>query len=142
MKIPPLDHFYFQAKPQERPIVLRKRRQRIRTTLNWPLFYYMFAKDHEKPDLIWNVKVKEKVLSRDKGRIFMRILLQTRQELESCLEGEIQSFVQDRELGSGALISWNWAEFEVGYASLAEEIRIGDYFLRYNNLIKFRCSDR
>lgn len=47
----------FTAKPQERPIVLRKRRQRIKTKLNWPLFYYMFERDHEKPDLIWNLKV-------------------------------------------------------------------------------------
>ena len=57
-----INYLKFQAKPQERPIVLRKRRQRIRTALNWPLFYYMFAKDHEKPDLIWNVKVESSVL--------------------------------------------------------------------------------
>lgn len=47
----------FVARPQDRPIVLRKRRQRIRTSLNWPLFYFMFERDHEKPNLIWNLKV-------------------------------------------------------------------------------------
>ncbi len=100
----------FTARPQDRPIVLRKRRQRIRTTLNWQLFYYMFERDHEKPDLIWNLK--------------------TRQELQESLESEIRQFVQDRELGGGNLISWNFAEFTVDYKSLGDEIKIGDYFLR------------
>ena len=45
------------SKQPEKPIVLRKRRQRVVTPLNWPLFYYMFKQDHSKPDLIWNVKV-------------------------------------------------------------------------------------
>ncbi len=45
------------VKPQDRPIVLRKRRQRVRNKLNWPLFYFMFEKDHEKPNLLWNLKV-------------------------------------------------------------------------------------
>eukprot|EP00095_Tigriopus_kingsejongensis_P000308 maker-scaffold292_size219010-snap-gene-0.20 protein:Tk00308 transcript:maker-scaffold292_size219010-snap-gene-0.20-mRNA-1 annotation:"dnaj homolog subfamily c member 13 isoform x1" len=97
-------------KNQERPIVLRKRRQRIQTKLNWGLFYFMFNQNHSKPDLIWNIK--------------------TRQELRESLEGEIQSFLQDRELGGGALISWNFAEFEVFYNSLSDEIKIGNYFLR------------
>ena len=99
-----------QAKPQDRPIVLRKRRERIKTKLNWGLFYYMFNQDHAKPNLIWNFK--------------------TRQELHDGLEGEIRSFLQDRELGGGQLISWNFAEFEVTYNSLNDEIKIGDYFLR------------
>jgi hypothetical protein len=60
----------FTVKPHERPIVLRKRRQRIQTRLNWSLFYYMFNKDHSKPNLIWNLK--------------------TRQELHDSLEGEIR----------------------------------------------------
>ena len=95
---------------QERPITLRKRRQRITAKLNWPLFYYMFSQDHAKPNLIWNIK--------------------TRQELKDSLETEIQSFLQDRELSAGNLISWNYNEFEVAYNSLADEIKIGDYFLR------------
>jgi DnaJ family protein C protein 13 len=56
--------------------------------------------------------------------------LQTRQELQEALESEIQTFVQDRELAGGTLISWNFTEFTVHYQSLSEEIKIGDYFLR------------
>jgi len=100
----------FTAKPQERPIVLRKRRQHLKSDHNWPLFYYMFERDHERPNLIWNMK--------------------TRQELRECLESEISSFAQDRELAGAASISWNHAEFSVAYNSLADEIKIGDFFLR------------
>ena len=55
---------------------------------------------------------------------------QTRQELLEALESEIQAFLQDRELAGGTLLSWNFTEFNVNYQSLAEEIKIGDYFLR------------
>jgi DNAJ protein RME-8 N-terminal len=41
-----------------------------------------------------------------------------------------QAFLQYRELAGGTLISWNFTEFSVAYPSLAEEIKIGDYFLR------------
>ena len=41
----------------ERPIVLRKRRERVKSAGNWQLFYYMFTQDHAKPNLIWNYKV-------------------------------------------------------------------------------------
>ncbi len=58
------------------------------------------------------------------------MFFQTRQELQECLESEIRQFIQDRELSGGNLISWNYAEFAVDYKSLADEIRIGDYFLR------------
>lgn len=46
-----------EKKKDEKPIVLRKRRQRIKSEANWPLFYYHFNKDHAKPNLIWNYKV-------------------------------------------------------------------------------------
>lgn len=55
---------------------------------------------------------------------------QTRQELKDGLENEIQTFGQDRELSGGVLIAWNHTEFSITYNSLAEEIKIGDYFLR------------
>ena len=42
----------------ERPIVLRKRRERVKSVGTWPLFYYMFTQDHAKPNLIWNYKVR------------------------------------------------------------------------------------
>ena len=41
----------------ERPIVLRKRRERVKSAGNWHLFYFMFTQDHAKPNLIWNYKV-------------------------------------------------------------------------------------
>lgn len=45
---------------QNRPIVLRNRRQRKQTTekiINLPYFFYQFMKDHSIPNLIWNHKV-------------------------------------------------------------------------------------
>lgn len=99
-----------EDKMRERPIVLRKRRERIKSEANWKLFYYKFGLDHAKPNLIWNYK--------------------TREELRDALENEIRAFHVDKELGSTCVISWNHQEFEVLYPSLAEEIRIGDYYLR------------
>ncbi|XP_023328115.1 dnaJ homolog subfamily C member 13 [Eurytemora carolleeae] len=98
------------SKNQERPIVLRKRREHVKSSSNWLLFYYMFNKDHAKSNLIWNYK--------------------TREELREGLESEIAAFKQARELCGSALISWNHKEFKVDYVSLQEEIKIGQYFLR------------
>ncbi|XP_036374961.1 dnaJ homolog subfamily C member 13-like [Megalops cyprinoides] len=96
--------------PNQKPVVLRKRRQRIKIEANWELFYYRFQLDHARPDLIWNLK--------------------TREELREALEGEMRSFSMDRELGSASVISWNHQEFEVKYECLSDEIKIGDYYLR------------
>ncbi|KAJ8397415.1 hypothetical protein AAFF_G00439640 [Aldrovandia affinis] len=96
--------------PNQKPVVLRKRRQRIKIEANWELFYYRFQQDHARSDLIWNLK--------------------TREELREALEGEMRSFSVDRELGSASVISWNHHEFEVRYECLADEIKIGDYYLR------------
>lgn len=46
-----------QQSDQQKPIVLRKRRQRIRSEANWKLFYYQFEQSHTRPNLIWNFKV-------------------------------------------------------------------------------------
>lgn len=98
-------------RPTARPVVLRKCRQRVKVADNWDMFYYQFYQDHAKPDLIWNLK--------------------TREELKSVIENELRLFLTDRELAAkDALISWNYYEFEVSYKSLADEIKIGDYFLR------------
>ncbi|VDN10386.1 unnamed protein product [Dibothriocephalus latus] len=71
-----------QAKPpaapvlEEKPVALRltrKTRMKLGTNdttvngvpqtppkqLNWPMFYYQFNEDHAKPDLIWNLRVRE-----------------------------------------------------------------------------------
>ena len=92
------------------PIVLRKRREHVKATSNWPLFYYHFNRDHAKSNLIWNLK--------------------TREELREALNSEIAAFKQARELSGNATISWNHTEFRVEFSSLETEIKIGDYFLR------------
>ncbi|XP_005092836.1 dnaJ homolog subfamily C member 13 isoform X2 [Aplysia californica] len=94
----------------EKPIVLRKRRQRVKSEANWPLFYYQFNQDHAKPNLIWNYK--------------------TREELRESLENEMRAFNVDKELGATFIVGWNHTEFEVPYHCLADEIKIGDYYLR------------
>ncbi|GFR63073.1 LOW QUALITY PROTEIN: DnaJ-like protein subfamily C member 13 [Elysia marginata] len=99
-----------QQQQNEKPIVLRKRRQRIKSEANWPLFYYQFNQDHAKPNLLWNYK--------------------TREELRESLENEMRAFTVDKELGATFIVGWNHAEFEVPYVCLAEEIKIGDYYLR------------
>lgn len=46
---------------KNRPVVLRNRRQRKKTSesvVNLPYFFYNFSKDHSLPNLIWNHKVK------------------------------------------------------------------------------------
>ncbi|KAL8616890.1 hypothetical protein ACOMHN_041809 [Nucella lapillus] len=97
-------------KQTDRPIVLRKRRQRIKSAANWPLFYYHFYQDHAKPSLLWNYK--------------------TREELREALESEMRNFHVDKELGSNCAIAWNHREFKVPYHCLSQEVRIGDYYLR------------
>ena len=46
-----------EDKPKDRPVVLRKRRERIKSVANWAFFYYKFHQDLELPNLIWNHKV-------------------------------------------------------------------------------------
>lgn len=46
-----------EEKFRERPLVLRKRREKLKATANWPLFYYKFNQDHTLPNLLWNYKV-------------------------------------------------------------------------------------
>ena len=56
--VDPLKFVHFQKDNEPKPIVLRKRRQRIKSEANWKLFYYHFNRDHSKANLIWNFKVK------------------------------------------------------------------------------------
>lgn len=99
-----------KEKMRERPVVLRKRRERIKSEANWKLFYFQFTRDHAILNLIWNH--------------------QTREELRDALETEIRSFSNDRDLSGSSLIAWNHSEFEVQYQCLQDEVRIGDYYLR------------
>jgi DnaJ family protein C protein 13 len=57
-------------------------------------------------------------------------IFQTREELRDALDNEIHTFVSDRDLAGNALIAWNHHEFEVQYQCLADEVCIGEYYLR------------
>ncbi|VDK38091.1 unnamed protein product [Taenia asiatica] len=77
---PSLDSLLKPSTPniEDRPVALRlTRRMRIKLgtpdtrvdgkpielsrTLNWPLFYYHFQRDHAKPDLIWNLRTRDEL---------------------------------------------------------------------------------
>lgn len=60
----------------------------------------------------------------------LKLYFQTREELKDALEKEMRDFISCRDLSRTITISWNHIEFEVHYNSLAEEIKIGDYYLR------------
>lgn len=77
----------------------------MKSSENWDLFYYKFALDHAVPNLIWNFKCRE--------------------ELRESLENEMRAFSVDKDLGQGYNIAWNYNEFEVPYACLSDEIKIG-----------------
>lgn len=42
----------------------------------------------------------------------------------------MRAFTSDRELAGSALVAWNHQEFELHYQCLADEVKIGDYYLR------------
>lgn len=97
---------------KNRPIVLRNRRQKKKLSdkiCNLPLFFYQFQKDQNMPNLIWNHK--------------------TREELRSSLENELRQFSSDKDLSGNTMVAWNYEEFEVQYNCLADEIKIGDYYI-------------
>lgn len=99
------------SRVQQKPVILRKRRERVKSTINWPMFFYQFYFDHTKPDLIWNYK--------------------TREELKDALENELRALATNKELSAKNVeLAWNHKEFEVMYQSLNNEMKIGDYYLR------------
>ncbi|CAG9563804.1 unnamed protein product [Danaus chrysippus] len=95
---------------RERPVVLRRRRERVKSTANWPMFYYQFHRDHALPNLIWNHT--------------------TREELRNVLENELRTFSLEREAAGNVPTAWNHAELELHYQCLQAEVKIGDYYLR------------
>lgn len=46
------------------------------------------------------------------------------------MDSEVRAFQSDRELSGSALVAWNHQEFELSYQCLADEVKIGDYYLR------------
>uniref|UniRef100_A0A8R1HPJ1 J domain-containing protein n=1 Tax=Caenorhabditis japonica TaxID=281687 RepID=A0A8R1HPJ1_CAEJA len=96
---------------RQQPVVLRKRRNRVRPNVNWKLFAYQFGKDHSQADLIWNEK--------------------TREEFRHAMDTETRALASEKEQApTGLPIAWNHTEFQIRYPSLLEEIKIGDYYLR------------
>ncbi len=86
----------------QRPVVLRKRRERVKSMSNWKMFCYQFMKDHAKSDLIWNHR--------------------TREELREALDSELRALSFDKELA--VQISWNYTEFEVSLMKIELFIHI------------------
>ncbi|KAJ1346448.1 hypothetical protein KIN20_001228, partial [Parelaphostrongylus tenuis] len=98
-------------KQRQRPLTLRKRRQRVKNSVNWRLFAYQFARDHSQADLLWNEK--------------------TREEFRLSIENEIRALLNEKEQApADTPISWNYTEFQTRYPSLQDEVKIGDYYLR------------
>ncbi|VDN20179.1 unnamed protein product [Gongylonema pulchrum] len=90
------------------PVVLRKRRQRIKSGVNWKMFCFQFAKDHCKADLIWNET--------------------TREEFRRSVEDELRILEQEKELApSNIPISWNHTEFQV-FSQPLLRLSPGDFF--------------
>lgn len=50
--------------------------------------------------------------------------------MRSALDNEVRMFGSDRELAGSSLVAWNHQEFELTYQCLADEVKIGDYYLR------------
>uniref|UniRef100_A0A183FR65 GYF_2 domain-containing protein n=1 Tax=Heligmosomoides polygyrus TaxID=6339 RepID=A0A183FR65_HELPZ len=88
-------------KQRQRPVVLRRRRQRVKNSVNWKLFAYQFARDHSQADLLLSI------------------------------EGELRALMNEKEQAPADMpISWNHTEFQTRYPSLQDEVKIGDYYLR------------
>ncbi|KAI6178098.1 DnaJ-like protein subfamily C member 13 [Aphelenchoides besseyi] len=102
-----------EQEKNQKPVVLRKRRRQVKTSANWKMFAYQFAQDHAKADLIWNEK--------------------TREEFRQAIENEMRLLQQELEFmqKGDTLVSWNHTEFSIAYPSLQDEIKIGDYYLRF-----------
>ena len=54
----------------------------------------------------------------------------TREELRETLSSEVKSLRRAQQLAADNTIEWNHLEFEVTYASLEAELRVGEVYLR------------
>lgn len=93
------------------PVLLRSRNIRVHSSLNWPLFFADLGKDYRCPHLIWNHM--------------------TRMELRQGIENELQLLRKNNDRqGHPQAVAWNYMEFEIAYASLQSEVKIGDHYPR------------
>jgi DnaJ homolog subfamily C member 13 len=54
----------------------------------------------------------------------------TSDELNISLGNELRQFKNDRELAANLVVAWNYEEYEVQYNCLADEFKIGDYYIQ------------
>lgn len=88
----------------------RARSVRVQPNLNWNMFFFQIKRDHLRPDLIWNHT--------------------TRSELRAAVQAELDSFQHYSDVRSERMVAWNYAEFEVVYHSLDNELKIGQHYPR------------
>ncbi|RLN75502.1 hypothetical protein BBJ28_00000555 [Nothophytophthora sp. Chile5] len=81
-----------------------------RTQENFRLLFHMLSRDHESIDMIWN-----------KG---------TRDELRRALSVEIKRFSRFQISRGSMKARWNYEDFGLTYASLANEVVIGGCYVR------------
>ncbi|RLN89430.1 hypothetical protein BBJ28_00001220 [Nothophytophthora sp. Chile5] len=81
-----------------------------RTQENFRLLFHMLSRDHESIDMIWN-----------KG---------TRDELRRALSVEIKRFSRFQISRGSMKARWNYEDFGLSYASLANEVVIGGCYVR------------
>mmetsp|Transcript_4443 Transcript_4443/g.7570 ORF Transcript_4443/g.7570 Transcript_4443/m.7570 type:complete len:2305 (+) Transcript_4443:65-6979(+) len=75
---------------------------------NFDVMFHMVFQDHALPDLIWTP--------------------QTRDELKASLDSELKLLNHAKQFSE--VVSWNYNEFAVEYASLAHETFVGNCYIR------------
>ena len=79
---------------------------------NYRIMFHVITQDHQLADLIWNEE--------------------TRLELRSALEAEINEFEREQKMrGMNQPIAWNYQQFFVTYKSLKSYIKVGPIYIRY-----------
>ena len=79
---------------------------------NYRIMFHVITQDHQLADLIWNE--------------------QTRLELRSALEGEINEFEKEQKMrGNAQPIAWNYQQFFVIYNSLKSYTKVGPIYIRH-----------
>eukprot|EP01114_Cavostelium_apophysatum_P012560 TRINITY_DN2841_c0_g1_i1.p1 TRINITY_DN2841_c0_g1~~TRINITY_DN2841_c0_g1_i1.p1 ORF type:complete len:1582 (-),score=524.82 TRINITY_DN2841_c0_g1_i1:95-4840(-) len=75
----------------------------------WNNFFNNVMKDYETEELIWNEL--------------------TRRELVFWIEEELLTFEMEKKLHPTLKYTWNYEEFTVNYNCIANELKIGDYYI-------------
>lgn len=81
------------------------------TPENFRIMFHVMTQDHQLPDLVWNE--------------------QTRLELRSTLEGEINEFEREQRLRGHKKIAWNYQQFYVKFESLKYMLQVGPIYVHH-----------